>query len=169
MATEFDVWLNDIVVDHKMRAARGEWDGKQITEYYTECRKLHLKQGLCVIMTRDVGYSRSGRFSSALLDRCFNLSVASFSPISMMPEAQRQDLAVQIVRRMFWPSAKQVWVQKPNGVKGSAGDIWNYLLFCDSRWNAQQIGASEQMELMERGLVPFGVIQNQVSQATGVN
>lgn len=151
----FDLWLEQMVAHHKAAAARGTWDGKQVTEYYSECRKLHFKQGLSVVLTRDVGYCDNGRFERPSLNNCFNLSVASFSTVSMMPEAQRQELAIKIVMKMFWPDARQVWVEKPDKSKGFAGDIWHYLMFSDSNWRPQRLASEDREELLSKGLIPF--------------
>ena len=160
--SEFDQWLEKMCVEHMTAAALGVWDGNQVSEYYTECRKLHLKQGLNIVLTRDVGYAESGRFDRPTLNNCFNLSVASFSPVSMMPEAHRQELAVRIVRKMFWPHAGRVWVEKPNGKDGFAGDIWHYLLFCNSSWQVQALTDEDRAALEASGLIPFQTIVNQL-------
>lgn len=159
--TEFDVWLNKMCGEHGEAAARGQWDGLKITEYYSECRKMHLKQGVVTVLTRDVDYFVSDRFQSPYLDRCFNLSVAAFSPVNMMPEAHRQDVAIKIVRRMFWPHAGHVWVQPPGAGSGYAGDIWHYLLFCrPGTWVPEShLPEDAKEELRSKGLISFRDLQ----------
>lgn len=161
--SEFDQWLELMVREHHESAAEGVWDGSKVSLYYAECRRLYMKQGLRTVMTRNVGGHTSGRFKSAGLDRCFDLSVASFSPVNMMPEAHRQELAVTIVRKMFWPHAGQVWVQKPGIGSGYAGDIWHYLLFVNENWEMRKLTEDERAELVELGFIEFPIVQQSLA------
>lgn len=159
VVNEFDSWLKEMVRAHYQCAGEGTWDCSAVTAYYAECRKIHLKQGVSTVLTRDVGYNASGKTKSPSLNQCYNLSVTSFSPVNMMPEAHRQDMAVRIVRSMFWPHAGRVFVDPPRGNKGSAGDIWNYRLFVTPNWTFAKLSEADEAELKELGMIPFGEIQ----------
>lgn len=165
--SELDLWLKNMVREHYHCAGEGTWDASGVTTYYAECRKIHLKQGVVTVLTRDVDYNASGKTKSPSLNQCYNLSVASFSPVNMMPESHRQDMAVRIVRTMFWPHAGRVFVDPPRGLKGSAGDIWNYRLFVTDKWTFAKLSESDEAELKELGMIPFGEIQAAVVAGNG--
>jgi hypothetical protein len=160
-----DQWIMDLCQWHMDQAMGGTWDGKTMTPYYCECRKLDVKNGITTVVVRDVGSFTGHDFIAASLQRCFNLSVASFSPVNMMPERTREEIAVRIVKRFFWPHAGRVFVKAPVRSGDLASDIWHYVLFCDESWLAQPLTEGERKLIEESGLIPFNKIQERFANA----
>lgn len=162
---EFDQWVDRLVKDHVQTAKTGEWHGEIESEYFDACRRFNGGFGVASILTRDVGYQKAGMWQNPDFDRCLHLTLAFFQPGTVNPTAQHHSVATAIIKKMFFPHVKWVWIEPPYSERDRSHDVWHYRLFCDERWQAMRPPSDDAAkELTAKGWKSFADVQAAIGQ-----
>lgn len=120
--------LEQLVVNARLAAATGIFDGTQMTEpYLLKCRHVYEPMQASVIYTRDEGHHSSGWWKNPDYERCLHLSVAFADGF-----AKRR--GGMLAKAFFGHDSKLLWIEPPYSAQGKKKEVWHYRLFCNESW-----------------------------------
>jgi len=160
-AADIDAYRRDIVAMMKLAALSGTYGGllssAEDRAYMSRCRQLVRREGVALILTRDIGYHTSGWWKNPDFERCVHLSVSFFDPLTLQPAGFRRDDAAAWARLFFGDDMRKTWVEPPYTAEGKLRGVHHYRLFYDEHWESaiKPRGEVYSKELTEKGWKSF--------------
>ncbi len=131
----------------KYQASKYIWDGRSAIP--ESCRWYLERYPATVIFTRDIGYHSCGWWKNPDYERCWHLSVS-------FPGGNEKKALNEIIKFLFSPNEKLIWVEPPYSSEGKKHDVWHYRLFCDENWQPiKPRGEVYNTHFTERGWKSF--------------
>lgn len=154
--TAEEEWINGLVDSHLESAAEGAWNGKGLSPYYVNCKRVNPLRGVATIVTRDVGLHSDGLWKNPDCERNLHLSVSFFHPSTLRPVEHDGRISSMIARRLFFPNMKLVWVQQAVTELGRTKSVLHYHMWCDKNWRPIQPELTvDPEEFVKAGLIQF--------------
>lgn len=155
-----DQWLTELIASHVQSALRGTWDGRNMTPYFSDCRRQSMFRGLSTIFSRDTGYHTSGWWKNPDYERCYHLSVSFFDPLTQEPRPADDEIVRKLVRGFYGVHRRLIWVEPPYSAHGKKLGVTHYRLFCDVAWQPiKPRGEVYSRELTEAGWLSYSDVQ----------
>lgn len=111
----------------KNQAEKGVWGGKDLTDYFQECRFFIPRFNCTLIFTRETGYHSSGWWKNPDFERCYHLSIS-------FKEGRNESILKKILISVFGNNLKNLLVEAPYSSEGKKNEVWHYRMFCDVLW-----------------------------------
>lgn len=136
----------------KHTASLGIWNGRDYSSYFESCRWLLERYPATVMFTKEVGYHSGGWWKNPDYERCWHLSMS-------FRGGSEKKTGAEIIRNLFHPHEKLLWIEPPYSKEGKSIDVWHYRLFCDEHWQPiQPRGEVYSTQFTERGWKSFSEI-----------
>lgn len=154
--TAEEEWIAGLVESHLESAAKGTWNGKGLTPYYVNCKRVNTFRGVSTIVTRDVGLHSDGPWKNPDCERNLHLSVSFYNPATGRSVEHDSRVSSLIARRLFFPNMKLVWVQQAVSQLGRDKSVRHFHMWCDENWHPIQPKLTvDPDELEKAGMTPF--------------
>lgn len=121
-----------LVIDMKLKAEMGIFDGRGISSYLGLCMQRCERTGTSLLYSRDEGYHSGGWWKNPDYERCYHLSLSFFDWLSFEPRPKDTALTAKWISAFFGSHSQWLWCEPPS-MDLEIG-AWHYRLFCDPKW-----------------------------------
>lgn len=101
------------------------WNGRDAVP--PSCIWYLAKYPVTCVYTREDGYHSGGWWKNPDYERCWHLSISFLGGVDRYVKRE-------ILKALFAPHEKLLWVEGPFSSFGKSRDVWHYRLFCDENW-----------------------------------
>lgn len=100
----------------KNQSEKGIWNGKDITDYFQECRFFIPRFNCTLIFTKETGYHSSGWWKNPDFERCYHLSIS-------FKEGRNESILKKILISVFGNNLKNLLVEAPYSSEGKKNEV----------------------------------------------